>query len=305
MNNYYYSHGKFLITGEYFVLEGSKAFALPLKLGQSMSVKLVEDGKNEIVWKTFIKKELEFLAVFDKNNLVLKNSFELIRAKYIHKLLDYILQNSSSIPSNSDSIEISNELEFPFEWGLGSSSSLISNLAFWANVDPFEMLFSTSKGSGYDIACARSPKPIIYQYLNGPDVREVSFNPNFLDKIMFVYLGKKQSSLQSVEKYWDKIKGKDSDRKTISSISEEIVAASTLKEFERYLIEHENIISRSLGVPTVKESLFPDYVGTIKSLGAWGGDFVMATYNGNLSEAFDYFKSKGYSTLFSYKELVL
>ena len=37
----FYSHGKFLLTGEYLVLKGALALALPLKLGQSMTVETV------------------------------------------------------------------------------------------------------------------------------------------------------------------------------------------------------------------------------------------------------------------------
>jgi hypothetical protein len=48
--------------------------------------------------------------------------------------------------------------------------------------------------------------------------------------------------------------------------------------------------------------LFPDYSRAIKSLGAWGGDFVLAT--GNFNEM-DYFKQKGFHTIISYHKMVL
>ena len=53
---------------------------------------------------------------------------------------------------------------------------------------------------------------------------------------------------------------------------------------------------------TVKECLFPDYKGTVKSLGAWGGDFVLA-----ISETEDipnYFLSKGFDICIPYDEIV-
>ena len=34
-------------------------------------------------------------------------------------------------------------------------------------------------------------------------------------------------------------------------------------------------MSELLDTKTIKELLFPDFSGTIKSLGAWGGDFVL------------------------------
>ena len=67
--------------------------------------------------------------------------------------------------------------------------------------------------------------------------------------------------------------------------------------------QHEATISQYLGIPTVKERLFADFKGTIKSLGAWGGDFVLA-----ISETEDvpaYFVSKGYPICISYAEMII
>ena len=57
-----------------------------------------------------------------------------------------------------------------------------------------------------------------------------------------------------------------------------------------------------LETQTIKESLFPDFNGVIKSLGAWGGDFVMAIATENPS---DYFILKGYQTIIPYDEMIL
>jgi hypothetical protein len=48
--------------------------------------------------------------------------------------------------------------------------------------------------------------------------------------------------------------------------------------------------------------LFPDFKGIVKSLGAWGGDFVMVLSKQNPKE---YFIEKGYTTILSYDEMVL
>jgi hypothetical protein len=53
---------------------------------------------------------------------------------------------------------------------------------------------------------------------------------------------------------------------------------------------------------TIKESLFPDFNGIIKSLGAWGGDFVLAIAKENPT---DYFKERGFKTIVSYKDMIL
>jgi len=52
----------------------------------------------------------------------------------------------------------------------------------------------------------------------------------------------------------------------------------------------------------VKERLFPDYFGTLKSLGAWGGDFILAT---GTKETPRYFKNKGFETILTYSEMIL
>ena len=57
-----------------------------------------------------------------------------------------------------------------------------------------------------------------------------------------------------------------------------------------------------LHIPTIKEELFPDYNGSIKSLGGWGGDFVMVTAREN---TLTYFNEKGYDTILSYSEMAL
>jgi len=53
---------------------------------------------------------------------------------------------------------------------------------------------------------------------------------------------------------------------------------------------------------TIKEALFHDFDGVIKSLGAWGGDFVMVISKDNPK---DYFKKRGYDIVIPYDEMIL
>ena len=76
-----------------------------------------------------------------------------------------------------------------------------------------------------------------------------------------------------------------------------------LNDFERLITEHESFISKILGVLPVKDKLFPDFQGAIKSLGAWGGDFILASALDK--NPTDYFKSKGFNTVLNYNELAL
>ena len=61
-------------------------------------------------------------------------------------------------------------------------------------------------------------------------------------------------------------------------------------------------MSEILEMQTVKEALFPDFRGVVKSLGAWGGDFVLAVSRENPTE---YFRNRGYDTVVPFSEMIL
>ncbi|MEN8912246.1 MAG: GHMP kinase, partial [Polaribacter sp.] len=88
----------------------------------------------------------------------------------------------------------------------------------------------------------------------------------------------------------------------VSEISEAFVKATTLDAFNTLIIAHEKIIGEIIQITPVKERLFPDYFGEVKSLGAWGGDFVLVTGN---EQTPDYFKNKGFNTVLRYHEIIL
>ena len=50
----YYANGKLLLTGEYLVLDGALALALPTKLGQSLTVEKT-NGDN-LIWESLDSK---------------------------------------------------------------------------------------------------------------------------------------------------------------------------------------------------------------------------------------------------------
>jgi len=63
------------------------------------------------------------------------------------------------------------------------------------------------------------------------------------------------------------------------------------------------LIGRSLNLPLVQDRLFPDFPGTVKSLGAWGGDFVLVASELAVSEVVNYFSDKGFRTILSWKDM--
>jgi len=304
MSYSFYSRGKLLLTGEYFVMDGSQALAVPLKVGHRLLVDENSDVCLEINWESYIKDKLWFVATFDLVSLNILDTNDLAIAQYLQKLLSYI-KNQSNVLSVDQGIQIKTHLEILPDWGLGSSSSLISNLAYWADINPYELFFSLFDGSGYDISCARSDSAILYQYQDKPVIQPVNFEPDFLNKIYLVYLGKKQDSLQSVLKYKEKVKNKKKEAERISQLTTRFLQSDSLHEFEKYIHEHEEIISKTINESTVKSKYFPDFKGAVKSLGAWGGDFVMATCEGEPDDVKNYFNKKGLDIIFPYKRLVL
>jgi mevalonate kinase len=198
MEKTFYSNGKLLITGEYLVLDGAKALALPTKYGQYLTV---NSGENqEIYWTSFDKdnslwfeETISFKEIIDFNN---DNESE--RETLIKILHEAFLLNPKFLNS-SEGYSISTKLSFPKFWGLGTSSTLINNIAQWLKINSFELLKNSFGGSGYDIACAQNDSPIFYQIIDGkPEVEIVNFNPAFSNNLYFVYLNQKQSSKSAI-----------------------------------------------------------------------------------------------------------
>ena len=303
MKQTFYSNGKLLITAEYLVLDGATALALPTKFGQNLGV---EDGNNhEIKWKSFDFDEtiwFETKILFSEIINIPKTKIDSERATLIKILHEAYLKNPIFI-DNSEGYCIETHLTFPKIWGLGTSSTLINNIAQWTQIDAFELLKSSFGGSGYDIACAQNNVPILYTLKNNkPIVAQVVFEPKCIKNIYFVYLNQKQSSKSAIASYYKKNKNLDFEKQKISQITDSILKNNTFENLSLQLQLHEEIMSLVLELPTVKSSLFQDFEGEIKSLGAWGGDFIMVVSKSNPT---NYFKEKGFKTILKYEEMIL
>jgi len=292
------SPGKLLITSEYYVTKGSLALAIPTKFRQSLDFKC--DNSNRLKWKSYDKEnDIWIDCEFELSN------FEITKNKNKHsKTLQSILISANNINPefliNNGGGLVTTQLNFSRKWGLGTSSTLINNISKWANIDPYELLWSNYKGSGYDIACALAKRPILYKLENNvPIVKSIQFSPDYTKNIFFVYLNKKQDSNKEIDKFF----GLKISKQTINKLSDltlEFVNSKTLLDFQNCIIKHENIISKTLKIDTIKNMYFKDYEGQIKSLGAWGGDFILAAGPLNSKK---YFYNKGYKTVLNYKEI--
>lgn len=303
----YHSNGKFLLSGEYLVLQGARALALPLRLGQSLEVTTIDDENGMIHWDAYTPRGFWFASIFSKHDFTVHASDDMDKADNLSRIFKAIKSLNPNILQDKKDYFFITRLEFDSEWGLGSSSTLISLLAQWAEVDPYELLKMTMGGSGYDIACATASQPIIYHLENSsPIVEKADFHPAFADKLYFVYQGHKQSSGKEVKSFKERAKTNDfsSEVSEISDISDKLVSTTSFNDFCALLTRHEAIMSRCLEQPSLK-SQYPDFQGVIKSLGAWGGDFFLAATELSEEEVVGYFNSKGLKTILNYNEIVL
>jgi mevalonate kinase len=295
----FYSNGKLLITGEYVILDGALSLAVPALLGQSLEV--TDNESKHIKW---LSKNSDgrvwFNCTIRIDNLKVEKTSSNEISNKLSQIIKVIREEYPNFLNKSGS-DITSQLTFNKEWGLGSSSTLISNLSQLAKIDPYELNNRIFNGSGYDIACAKSESPLLYRLIkNKRDIEKVSFRPIFHEKIYFVYLNTKQNSLNEIRKY------KDLDPSItliseISDITKELLKCSTLNNFNLLIHSHEQIISKLISKKPIKQELFKDFRGEIKSLGAWGGDFIMASSDEDPS---NYFKNKGFNTVLKYGDLL-
>ena len=302
MKQTFYSNGKLLLTGEYVVLDGALALALPTKFGQNLIVEPIPS--EQILWKSFDQDgSVWFEDAFTFDEIINKpfdaeNSVKNTLLEILHEAFqmnpDFLDRNGFNIETN---------LTFPKNWGLGTSSTLINNIGQWLNIDAFELLNRSFGGSGYDIACAKRDSPIVYQLINNqPQFKTVEFYPEFRNHLYFVYLNRKQSSKSAIANYINNQHnvGKTIDK--INKITNSILSSSDLKSFVYEMEKHESIMSEVLETITIKEALFDDFKGVIKSLGAWGGDFVLVISKDDPSH---YFNERGFETILRYDEMIL
>jgi mevalonate kinase len=195
--------------------------------------------------------------------------------------------------------------DFPREWGLGTSSTLIAALARWAGADAYGVLADTLGGSGYDLACAYAEGPILYRLAGGkPTVEAATFEPTFADQLYLVYLGKKQNSRLGIQRYRERAQGQTNWTAEISQLTQAFLSTPTLADLEMVIGAHEHLVAQALGLGRAKDLYFKGFWGEIKSLGAWGGDFVLATSARAEAETRLFFQERGFSVCLPWRDVV-
>lgn len=302
---YIKGNGKILLSGEYVILNGGWGLAFPSKI-KHQKIYINKIKKKYIFWESINNKnKIWFQAIFILPTLKIIKHNNFIIAKKLKKLLTCIKSYKDTIFNQNHGFYIKTILNFPITWGLGSSSSLIYGLSKWLNINPFNLLwkYNNNKGSGYDIACNLSDDPLLYKIENKhPKIITLkNFYLPFIDKLYLAYTNKKQQTNKEIIRY---NKNKTINLNIINNISLitlNIIKCIKLKIFEKLISKHENIISKIINKPTIKNIYFEDYKGIVKSLGAWGGDLILITKRKGMKS---YFKNKGFQHIYPFKNII-
>ena len=292
----YFSPGKLLLSGEYLVLRGAKCLSLPTRFGQHLQVETADEPCIE--WRV---QDREDKVLYESSWTLHGQLIESSGAAWdqqVRRTLKAVLKQGKQ----ERGVRLRFQLDHPSEWGLGSSATLVANIARATHTDALELFFATQKGSGYDVATSFQAAPLFYWLEDGVGRWEkVDFDPPFKTHLFFVYLGQKQDSASEVTRF-SALDIPSSDVSAVSEWTDIMHASKRLKPFTEACRSHEALLSKLIQRPTVQDRLFPDFPGVVKSLGAWGGDFVMAAAD-EPSEAESYFNKKGYPVCLSFSDI--
>tara|TARA_B100000767_G_C19760823_1_gene535079 strand:- start:1605 stop:2465 length:861 start_codon:yes stop_codon:yes gene_type:complete len=280
------ANGKLLLTSEYAVLNGAKSIAAPTKLGQTLNY---VKGDKSLYWTAYKNDGSVWIQGFVEKSKNLRQVKNLITEAMK-------IAQRNEFPRG----EVFTKLEFPQEWGWGSSSTLTSLIAQWFAIDALELHFKTSNGSGYDVACALAKQPIFYQRLeNNIEITPIKLNQWPTENIYFQYLGHKKESSEAVKEYNKK---PIQNIEAFTRLTEDIFKASKIKTLINLVNNHELLMSKHLGQNSPLKAIFKDSTIGMKSLGAWGGDFALLIVPNK--EQVDYLNLHNPGTFFSWDEVI-
>lgn len=266
-----------------------------------MEVEVVKEGNSRIYWTAKHQGKVWLTAAICTLNWNVLETNDEVAALFLRDLLEGINNRKPAAFQDGSDYHFTTNLQFPANYGLGSSSTLINNLAEWSGADAYELNTSFLKGSGYDIAVAQKKSPVLFRNHPKIEVQTVDFAPSFKDQLVFIHLNQKQDSREGISLYRSKKKSAELTEQ-FSLLTMQILHCNSLHKFSDLIESHERELSQFLELPTVKEKLFEDYAGAVKSLGAWGGDFVMAVKTEGWQK---YFSTKNYTGIYEWDGLIL
>lgn len=304
----FHKHGKLLLTAEYFILDGVAALAVPTKLGQTFTVATAEAGGYNVSWRAYTNTgEVWLREVLHAEDWAGPQDAKREGGKArLCQLFAAAERLRPGCTPTQTAVDITTQLGFNQQWGLGSSSTLVAAFAQWLGVNPYALLEATFGGSGYDLACADAAGPILYER-NGstPKVTPLDWRPEWVKGTHFVYRNQKQNSREGIRAY-RKAGATTAAKKEIGRITTALLQpALHLRAAAQLLREHEQIVGETLGLMPVQQEYFADFPGQLKSLGAWGGDFIWAVSPESDAVVRAYFNERGFGTVIGYEDMVL
>lgn len=295
-----FSPGKLMLTSEYFAVDGALVLAVPTKLGQEFFFDEIEDAQSIIIWEAYHQNKLWLTARIDYKKWEILDTNLKSSAEFILKVLKNV-QILSELKFQSDTTyHLKTNLQFPSDYGLGSSSTLMTNLAEWAEIDPFYLNTISLGGSGYDIAVAKAKSAVLFQNKPTIQFQPILFQPKFAKELIFIHLNQKQDSREGISLYKSKVRSQNMIDE-FSNLTRKVLKCDDLEIFSQLMTIHEQKIADFIEIPTVKSIYFNDCPVFVKSLGAWGGDFIMSCKFVGYK---DYFWGKGFATIFDWSDLI-
>ena len=297
----FHANGKLLITGEYLVLVGATALALPVRFGQKLQAE--ESGSNLVEWESASPSGVWFKGTFDPETFRIVSIDKMELAGKLRELLLAARTLNPGFLKGQGGFSVRTHADYPPEWGLGSSSTLCWLVAAWAGVNPYDLHGLVSNGSGYDIACAGRSEILYFRRRDGkPEVTSASAGRALREYTYFVYLGKKQDSTREVHHFLANLNPTEKEVEQVSSLASRICLTDSFDELYCLIEEHESLISTVLKREPIARR-FPSFPGTAKSLGAWGGDFAMFASGNERGEVLDILRDMGFPVVFTYNEI--
>ena len=304
-----YYHGKLLLTGEYLVLDGATALAIPTNRGQRFTITpFATPTRYDLTWSICGLGDTEpvYSYSFHAGEWI---GLRTVEDPVRNRLLQLFHAAEQLRPDCTRVLvgeHVDCYLEFDADWGLGSSSTLVSFLADFLGVDPYVLLAASFGGSGYDLACATAEGPILYQRRRSgpPLVTPIAWRPDWLRQTYFVHRNRKQNSREGIRAY----RSAQVAPETIEWVSELtglLQSTPHLRAAAQLLERHERLVGAMLALDPVGKTHFADFPGTVKSLGAWGGDFVWVLSERPAAWVEQYFAERGYSTFLPFENMAL
>lgn len=275
-----------MLCGEYAVIIGVEALALPVSLGQWMYVWEFDSpgGGDRLIWEAKEKDgstwlNESFALPLETMEAETEKSSERDRSREVlHSMLSMVAEG---FWKTGKSYRIETQLEFDRSSGLGSSSTMVANFARFAGLDAQKVQQKVLCGSGYDVAVAELGKGLAFwKNAEVANWDAWKLSADLTSKWKIVFLGKKQNSRNALADVKGKLMEIEKDDFLMHQLQQVCAAvkmANQVPMLEAGLEMWQAILAMSLGLETPYQhfKFQPSKGGLCKWLGAWGGDMLL------------------------------